>query len=373
MLLAGAIALVTAACHDAIIVQTAKVAQRPLSVPILADGSLEPPPGGEIRATEGGIIQAILTSEGQRVGRGSPLLRLDSPDLVQRLLAGRAASMQIAEELLTTSAELATRKGEADHLRSIAAGDQRLLPAGAITAQQKTVDDLSYRQAAEQLAEAESHLAALSQRKQTLDASTGELQRRVDLLTIRAPADGIVYNLPRVAGDSIVPGQAVATVADPRHLSVRIRVDAPDLPRIRTGQRILVRFDGLPGRHWDGAVTLVPPGLRQVAGREVAEVLGEISSDTAALPPNASVNVEIVVGEKGNALVIPRGALLHDGDARFVYRYLDHHARRTNVSVGLIGSSEVEIVSGLQPDDQVILTGVVSLRDGQAVESETSP
>jgi membrane fusion protein (multidrug efflux system) len=131
---------------------------------------------------------------------------------------------------------------------------------------------------------------------------------------------------------------------------------------------MIVTFDGLPGRQWEAHVVVVPPGLREFAGREVGEVIGEISGDASMLPANASVNVEIVVGEKAAALVIPRGALLREGRRRLVYLYVDGKARRTRVVVGLIGPTEVEILKGLKEGDQVILPSATPLHDGQSVK-----
>jgi membrane fusion protein (multidrug efflux system) len=330
----AAIAVCAAACHPAPTVQTATAARRTLTVPILADGSLVAPPGSEVRSPEGGVIGAILVREGQRVTRGAPIIRLDNPDLLQRVLASRSESAQLAEEEQRSSAELAAAQRERDHLRSIVDSDARLIKAGAITEQQRA-------------------------------AAT--------LLVLRAPVDGIVFNLPREGGIGVAPGQLVATVGDPQHARVRARVDAPDLPRIRAGQRMIVKFEGLPNQKWEGTIVLVPPGLREVAAREVGEVIGEITGDVSALPSNASVNVEIVVGEKASALVIPRGALMRDGNTRFVYVYADGKARRTPMEVGLIGPNEVEVISGLRDGDRVILPGAIPLRDGEAVKVSPSP
>jgi RND family efflux transporter MFP subunit len=366
-LVAAAITIVAAACHPAPVVQTAEVTRRPLRVGILADGTLEQPPGAEVRAPEGGVVGAILVREGQRVARGTPLIRLDNPDLEQRVLASRSESAQLAEEQQRSTADLEAAQRERDHLRAIVESDARLAKAGAITEQQRASDELNYQQAAQKAAQAEAHVADTTKRKQIVDDSRRALESRSTLLILRAPVDGIVFNLPRQAGVSIAPGQLVATVGDPQHVRVRARVDSPDLPRVRVGQRMIVKFDGLPNQQWEGTIILVPPGLREVAGREVGEVIGEINGDASGLPSNASVNVEIVVGEKAAALVIPRAALMRDG-TRFVYRYLDGKARRTPVEVGLIGPTEVEITRGLRESDRVILPGGVPLTDGQSVK-----
>ncbi len=194
-----------------------------------------------------------------------------------------------------------------------------------------------------------------------------DLQRRVASLTIRAPADGIVYGLPRKAGETVAAGQVVASVADPEHLRVRTRVDEPDLPRIAVGQRMIVTFDGLPDRRWEGKVLSVPSGVTETGGRQVGEVVGEISDTRLTLPPNASVNVQIIVGEKRSVLSIPRAALQRDGAQRYVYVLEKGRARRRPVSVGLIGLSDVEIVNGLSEKEIVLIPGTVALSEGMRV------
>ena len=359
-----------AACHPAPIVQTATVTRRALTVPILADGTLEAPPGAEVRAPEGGTIAAILAREGQRVARGTPLVRLHNPDLEQRVLASRVESAQLAEEQQRSAAELEAAQRERDHLKTIVESDARLIKSGAITEQQRAADELSYRSAVQKVQQAEAHATDTAKRKQIVDDSRRALEERATMLILRAPVEGIVFNLPRNAGISIAPGQLIATVGVPQHVRVRARVDAPDLPRVRVGQRMIVKFEGLPNQQWDGTIALVPPGLREVAAREVGEVIGELTGDVTGLPSNASVNVEIVVGEKASALVIPRGALLRDSNSRFVFAYADGKARRTPVEVGLIAPNEVEIVSGLRDGDRVIMP-VANLHDGDAVKAES--
>ena len=348
------IALFAVACTDAPTVQTATVTRKPLAVPILADGTLEPPPGGEVRAPEAAVIGAVLVREGQRVSRGAWVVRLENPDLSQRVLSSRSDAQQL-------DAALAAAQRDREQARAVAETDARLLKSGAIT-------KFEADQANEKLRQTDAQIADLTRRKLIAENSTRGLEARAGAMILRAPADGVVYNLPR-AGESVAPGQLVATVSDPQHIRVRARVDAPDLPRVQAGQRFTVTFDGLPNQRWQGQVILVPPGLRQAGAREVGEVIGEIAGDAAALPANASVNVEIIVGEKLNALVVPRGALQRDGATRFVYQLVDGKAKRAGVQAGLIGPNDVEIVSGLKEGDRVIVPGAVQLRDGQAVKA----
>src|SRR5437867_3681768 len=129
-------------------------------------------------------------------------------------------------------------------------------------------------------------------------------------------------------------------------------IDRPELARSRSGER------------WEGKVDSVASGLRDVGGRQVGEVLGEIRDPSRKLPPNALVNVQIVIGEKKSALVVPRAALHRDSERRFVYLLRDGRALRRDVSVGLLGLTEVEITGGLQEGDLVILETQSPLAQG---------
>ncbi len=367
-----AILVVLALRSGPAVVRAATATRRDLLVPILADGTLEPPAGGEIRSPDSGVVAQFFVHEGERVTAGQPVLRLSNPELDQKVLASRSDVAALAPEEIRARGDLDLAQRDADRLRTIVDSDARLLKAGAITRQQSDADEQQYRQALERIRSAQAQLASLGERRSLIDSSTRELQRRAAQLVVRSPADGVIYNLPRTVGETVAIGQAIGNAVDRDHLRVRIRVDEPDLPRIRAGQPIVVTFEGLPDRRWDGRVTLVPPGIREVAGRDVGEVIGMFSDTTGALPPNASVNVEIVVGEKKNALVIPRAALFREGDARYVFRLDGARAHRVPVKAGLIAPNDVEILDGLRDGDLVIIPGAAPIQDNQKVEVQAS-
>ncbi len=360
-------------------VPTAPVARRDLLVPIMSDGNLEPPPGGELRAPENATVGAIFATEGQRVAPSTPLVRLDDPELSQSSLAARSTAITLTEERARAAAAADSARRESEHRRGVFEGDERLLAQSAIPKSVRDADELAWRQSQDRAQEAEARLDSLDGRGSEGEGGTGtgsrlrisadsarELARRVASLTLKSATAGIVYGLPRKVGEMVTAGQLVASVADPEHLRVRTRVDQPDLPRIAVGQRMEVTFDGLPDRRWRGKVLAVPSGIVEAAGRQVGEVIGEISDPDRALPPNASVNVMIVAGEKHDALAIPRAALLRDGDVRYVYVLENGRARRRVLTVGLVGLSDVEVKSGLSEHDVVVIPGTTStpLADG---------
>lgn len=351
--------------------QVAVAARKDVLVPILAGGTLEPPAGGEIRSPDNGVVAQLYVHEGQRVTLGQPILRLSNPQLDQQVLSSRSSLTELDAEGSRAAADVDQAQREADRLKATVDADARLLKAGAITRQQSDNDENAYRQALDRIKQAQSQVASVAERRRLIQTSTADLATRAANLIVRSPANGVIYNLPRGVGEAVQLGQVIGNAVDRDHLRVRIRVDEPDLPRIQVSQAIVVRFEGLPDRKWDGSVTLVPPGVREVGGRQVGEVIGTFSDPTGALPPNASVTVEVIVGAKRDVLVIPRAALLRDGDRRYVFRYENGHARRVDVKVGLIAPTEVEIASGLKEGDRVLLPGAIPLTDGQSVETSS--
>lgn len=355
-------------------VPAAKAVRADLVVPILCDGTLEPLPGGELRALDAATVAAVLVHDGDRVRKGETLVRLESPGVSEKAREARAEALRLGAEKTQATGEAERARREVAEKKRTFEADVRLLAEKAITKSAWEASEAAFRDAEERLRSAEARLASLdgtanggTSRLELVRASARDLEERVAALTVAAPRDGMVYGLPRKTGEIVVPGQIVAGVADPGVRSVRARVDQPDLPRIAPGQRMRVTFDGLPEKTWEGTIARVSPGLREVGGREVSDVLGEIRGASDELPPNASVNVEIVVGEKKGALVIPRAALQRDGERRFVFVPVEGRARRRDVGVGLMGLTAVEVTSGLAEGDVVLLPGTTPVADGARV------
>ena len=378
-------------------VTLAPVVRADLLVRVLCDGRLEPPEGGETRVADGGTVAAIAVHEGDRVRRGQLLLRIVNPDLDGRLRDARAEVRQLLSDTAAIASQLDREQREAAWREQLVAGDRRLVAQGALPRATLDADEVAWRQALDRVREAaarrdalrrvaghdagaagaaapESGRPAAGSRLALAQATAAELARRQQALTVRAPLDGMVYGLPRAAGETVQPGQLVASVTDPDHPHVRCRVDQPDLPRVAPNQRLIVTFNGLPDRQWDGTVQRVGTGLREAGGREVGEIVGELADPVHTLPANAAVDVQVVVAQKRGVISVPRSALRRDADQgqRFVYVVRGHHAHRSDITVGLIGLAEVEVLSGLNEGERVVAEGPPTLEENVRV-AEAKP
>src|ERR1700730_6208016 len=77
-------------------VQVASVTRQDLLVPVQCDGTLEPPPGGEMRSPEAATVAELLAREGDHVAAGTPLLRLENPELAQQAIEARSHSLRLS-------------------------------------------------------------------------------------------------------------------------------------------------------------------------------------------------------------------------------------------------------------------------------------
>jgi HlyD family secretion protein len=369
LLIIGGVSAVLLRPHG-VSVQVSVARRGDLLVSVQCDGVLESPRGGEVRTTEPGTVGEVLATDGSEVRAGQLLVRLHNPELEAQALEAREAALRLATEKASASAELAKAQLDVKHWDEVVSADHRLLEQMAITRSTLESDELAQNDARTRQRTAKAQLAGLSGERGRLELArlaATELERRVAALALHARRAGYVYGLFAKAGEAVQVGQLLAGVADRDHPVVRLRVDQPDLPRITAGQRLIVTFGGLPDERWEGKVVSAAQVLRDVGGREVGEVLGGLSDPQHALPLNASVDARIVVGEKTAALTVPRGALNRDGSRRFVYALRDGRAHRVDVSVGLIGLSEVEITAGLAEGDPVLLAGAVPLSEGLRV------
>src|SRR5262245_32422585 len=93
-------------------VQAVAVQRQDLLVPVQCDGTLEPPPGGELRSPEAATVAELLVRDGDRVTKDAPLLRLENPELSQKALDARSEALALAADRAQTQADLSNLRRE---------------------------------------------------------------------------------------------------------------------------------------------------------------------------------------------------------------------------------------------------------------------
>jgi cobalt-zinc-cadmium efflux system membrane fusion protein len=310
----------------------------PLTGLVTATGIVQPAPDADwtITAPQAARIVELPHAVGDTVPKDALLVRFDSPAL-------RA-------DLATRTAELAQAEARLDNARRSHDRLSGLLSRGI--ASRKEVED-----AHKELLDAE---AAVGQAKATRDAAADLAERA----TAIARFPGLVAERWHNPGDVVDANEHVLRLVDPHHLQVIAAVAVADLPRIVVGRPARVVIPGAPP---DSAAK-----ARVASGPAAVEAATGTASVRLALAARLAVGtpvqVEIEAESVGDAVIIPAAAVVREGEAASVFVVdAEKHAHRRPVTLGLGAGSEVQVVKGLEPGEQVVVRGQQELPDGALV------
>lgn len=199
------------------------------------------------------------------------------------------------------------------------------------------------------------------------DARVEARKQRLADLVLRAPIDGVVLKREGHIGDMAGTGvnDALFWVGKPKPLRIDADVNEEDMPRVKVGQKALLRHDGYPGQALEAEVgEITPKGDPQTKTFRVYLTL----PDDTPLRIGMSVEANIVIAARENALVVPAEAIL-DGA---VDRVSNGVVARAPVKTGVRGVRLVEILSGLDEGARVVSPARRDLKDGARVR-ESGP
>ncbi|MGQ9366217.1 efflux RND transporter periplasmic adaptor subunit [Azospirillum sp. ST 5-10] len=304
-------------------VETAPVRVDTVTVRIDAIGTLQSQESVVLSPEIDGVVADILFDEGTAVEAGVPLVRLDDAILKAELDQAKA-------ELTLAQANFE----RADTLLRQSSGTRRALDE-AIAAQQS--------------ARARVRLA----------------ETQLDKTVIRAPFSGVLGLRPVSRGEYVSQGEALIGLQTVDPLRVEFRVPETFLTSVKVGLPVGITADALPGRSFEGRITAIDPQV-DVNGRAL-RIRAEVPNPERVLRSGLFVRVGVTAASRADALLVPEGAILPEGDLRLVYRIVDGKARRTTVVLGERKAGEVEVLKGLSAGDEVVTAGQQRLRDGTTV------
>ncbi len=287
---------------------------------VYATGVVEPQRWAKVISLQRKRIVDLCDCEGKPVKAGDVLAKLDD-------FEERAALTEM--EARRTRIELDTQR-----IKSLV--------------ERNAATQTSYEQSLTQLQEYEARISA--QRDRIAD------------LQLRAPMDGVVLRRDGEIGEIAGTGatDVLFWVGRPKPLRVVADVNEEDVPRGRTGQKVLLRSEGFKDLTLDGSVGDITP--KGDPATKTFRVYLNLPDETP-LRIGMSVEANIVAREKPDALLLPAEAII--GDAVFVVR--DGKLRRTIVSIGIRGSRMVEILTGVTEADRIASPAKTEYRDGMSV------
>jgi membrane fusion protein (multidrug efflux system) len=326
-------------------VRTAVVGVRDLTETLTLTGTLGPRARVAVVAEVPARLLRVMRNEGDRVEEGELLAVLDDADA--RLARDRAkAALDVAE------ANRAHARVEEERAAS-------LLKTGGITDKDRLAAQVAVQVAEASTARARTELAIAEQQ-------LGRTQ-------VKAPLGGRIARRLADQGTMLTAGSPVYEIIDDGVFEFRAAVPSADFAKVKMGEQVTVTVDALPGFTTAGRVDRIVPFVdtRSRAFEVVVRVPGQAQL-VSGLFARAEVRVRSVPG----SLTVPPEALVRDGADPVraqAFVVIDGKADRRDVTVGVERPDAVQITSGLQAGEVVVVDPPSSLGPGTLVEGQPVP
>ena len=187
----------------------------------------------------------------------------------------------------------------------------------------------------------------------------------LDALEIKAPAAGTVASVTVSPGDFATQTMPPVTIVDTEALVLQVPLTEYEVNRVSAGQQISFTVDALDGQY-AGTVEWVSPAMDARTQSFYARV--RVDNADGRLRPGMYARADIVVDQAEYAVLLPKEALMREQSATYVYTIEDGEARRVAVTLGLDDGYTVEVLSGVNAGDSVVIKGQAYLNDGIAIE-----
>lgn len=307
------------------VVMIEKAAPRAVSEILELTGSVAPTRIARIASPGEGPIQNCSIREGDSVRRGQKLLHIGRNTSAHALLSASKAALKEQEEELRRT--------------------EQLVKSGAIPGSQSDTARSKYESAKAQVAKA---------------------KESADDYSVTAPWDGIVSKVSVRDGDYVAPRTPLVEIFDPASMVIRFAVPEAKSADIRENMPVKTQLDAYPGKTFEGKISRAYPELdAKMRTRTVEAVLNE----TPLMISGMFARIKVILKNIPNAISVPADALIVSpkGD-RIVVVVENGKAKRRVVTTGIEDSGRVQIVKGVAPGDQVIISGGEKLKEDTEIQ-----
>jgi RND family efflux transporter MFP subunit len=355
-------------------VATVRVERTPLSTSLTLSGEFRPFQEVDLHAKVAGYIRTISVEVGDRVHRGQVLAVLEVPELSAQVQGADASTRRSEDAVRRAQSEL--EKSESARVAAHSAY-ARLRDASQARAGLIALQELDEAMARDKQAEAQTQIAraALSEDRNQLQVAQAECQRLnalSDYSRISAPFSGMVTRRYADTGSLIQAGTAsntqampVVRVAETSKLRLVLPVPESVVPQIHPGMVVRVRVPTLT-RAFEGRVARFASALDAETRTMRTEI--DVENPDGSVVPGMYAEADLVLAQRDRVLTIPLQALARTGsDARVLVVGAENRLEERQVRLGLEGTSRIEVLSGLQEGDRVVIGSRSQFRVGDPV------
>ena len=322
-------------------VTEAKVQARAIEPALFGIGTVEARRTQRLGATLPARVRGLSVDVGDAVRAGQVLGELDPVDLDERLRAQDAARGR---------AQAALREAQA---RQAFAAEQARRYANLLAARSTSEENARAKQ--QELASADAQLTAAREEVRRMDAEQAALRAQRGQWRLVAASDGVVTAREVEPGSTVVAGQTVLELVDPRSLWINVRLDQAHAEGLAHDLPARVALRSRPGQALAARVLRVEPKADAITEEMLAKVV--LDQAPAALPPLGELaEVTIHLPPLASTPVVPNAALQRQDGRTGVWKIADGRARFTPVQIGRADlDGHVQVLGGLSEGEAIIV------------------
>jgi RND family efflux transporter MFP subunit len=351
-----------------------RVDRRDLEDALTISGAFKPFQDVDIHAKVAGYIRKIFVDVGDHVKEGQTLAELEIPELAAQLSGADAAVRAAQQQIRRAEGELLRAQSthsaaHAAYARLKQAADSR---AGLVA--QQEVDDAQAKDlgAEAQVASAEAELAGAKQQLEVAEANQRQYSALAAYTRISAPFAGIITNRYADTGALVAAGTSSSTQAIPvvrlaqvSKLRLVLAIPESAAGQIRLGDAVKVHVEALQ-RDIEGKVARFAASLDQQTRTMETEI--DFENADGHLLPGMYAETKLVLRGKKNAVTVPLEAVSRNGtDATVLSLNAQNAIEEKHVTLGMENSTHVEILSGVNEGDRVVIGNRSQFRVGDRV------
>ena len=325
------------------------------SVPevVEATGTVRAALSAQLSSQVMGTITRVNVHEGDRVRRGEVLVAIDE-SLQQAAFAGANAGLHASQESIAAA--------DADYALA-----ESTMKRYQMLYDKKSVSPQEFDEMKTRLAAAKARRDAAHAGREQAEAGVSQAGTAMSFTKVRAPFDGLVIARLAEPGAMASPGVPLLTVEDPSRFRLEATVDESKIGAVRLGESVPVVIDALGEQSIEGKVTQIVPAV-------------DPGSRTFTVKIDLPANPQMRTGLFGRArfargqheaIAIPKSAVLNRGQLQAVYVVgSDQLASLRYVTLGPASSDQVEVLSGLQSGDRIVVQPANRDLGGKQVEEQ---
>lgn len=321
-----------------------------------------------VLATQGeGIVERVLAEEGDFVKEGQLLVQLDERPIRIRIDLTRQRLAQARAQIDKAKVREEKAKVQIDHYEREYDRYNRAFKQGLISETEAERRRLQRDEYIQDMRLAVAEIAELNHRVGELQAEIAQAELDLSRLQLKAPFAGFITRRAVEIGQRARALETMFNLGAFSPLYAEIFVPEREARGVHAGQAATVRLGADDKQAAIGRVQRLSPVVDQSSG--TVKVTIEVPAAGGSFRPGAFVRVDVKTDVHEGVLLIPKRALIEEDGENYVYIADSGKASRKKVAIGFESEGLVEVVTGLNGGQQVVVAGQGGLKEGSKIKA----